>query len=110
MGLYLYSTTCAQCREEIKNGERVIVTQIEGGNYREDSSDIELDDYPIEQEVRHKKCWMAMPDDDTLISQLHTALKQAMAVISQHYAENEHCCDAKIKVINEALGKVKARG
>lgn len=63
MGLYLYSTTCEECGEEIKDGERVIVTQVEGGNYREQSSDIELDNYPIEQEVRHKNCWMKKPDE-----------------------------------------------
>jgi hypothetical protein len=45
-----------------------------------------------------------------LISELHRALKQAMAVISQHYPENEHCCEDKIKTINETLAKVKARG
>jgi hypothetical protein len=110
MGLYLYSTECAECGQEIKDGERVIVRDIEGGNYREDSSDIELDDYPIEQEVRHKKCWMEKPDDDSLISELHRALKLAMVVISQHYPENEVCCKKKIETINTALAKVKARG
>jgi hypothetical protein len=110
MGLYLYSTECAECGQEIKDGERVIVRDIEGGNYREESSDIELDDLPIEQEVRHKKCWMEKPDDDSLISELHRALKLAMVVISQHYPENEHCCEHKIKAIKDALDKVKARG
>lgn len=110
MSIYLYSTECAECGEEIKDGERVIVTQVAGGNYREECSDIEMDDCPIEQEVRHKKCWMAKPDDDSLISELHKALKQALAIISQHYPENEHCCDAKLKTINKALAKVKARG
>jgi len=62
MGLYLYSTECAECGKAIKNGERVIVKQIEGGNYREDSSDIELDEYPIEQEVYHKDCWWEQTD------------------------------------------------
>lgn len=109
MGLYLYSTTCEECGEEIKNGERVIVTMVEGGNYREESSDIELDLYPIEQEVRHKKCWMDKPDDENLIDELHRALKQALAVISQHYPENAQCCREKIKVINEALVKANAR-
>lgn len=110
MGLYLYTTECAECGEEIKDGERVIVKDIEGGNFREDSSDIELDDYPIEQEVRHLKCWKEKPDDDDLIDELHRALKQAMAVISQHYPENEVCCKEKIETINTALAKVKARG
>jgi hypothetical protein len=64
MGLYLYTTTCEECGEEIKDGERVIVTQVEGGNYRENSSDIELGDYPILQEVRHKECWWKMQQDE----------------------------------------------
>jgi len=66
MGLYLCSTACAECGEEIKDGERVIVRQVEGGNYRESDSAVELDDCPIEQEVRHKKCWMEKPDDESL--------------------------------------------
>jgi hypothetical protein len=47
---------------------------------------------------------------ESLIYELHTALKLAMVVISQHYPENEHCCEHKIKAIKDALDKVKVRG
>lgn len=63
MGLFTDCNQCAECGQEVKDGERVIVSQVTGGYYRDIDGSVELDCYDIELEIRHKKCWMEKPDE-----------------------------------------------
>jgi len=61
MGLYT-DAECVDCCQPIKDGERVIVSTVCGGYYREIDGTVEFDCYDIENEIRHKRCWMKKDD------------------------------------------------
>lgn len=59
MGVFTDCNQCAECEDEIKDGERVVVTTVSSGTYRANDGDVEYDCYDYQNEIQHEKCYFA---------------------------------------------------
>jgi hypothetical protein len=56
MGLWT-DAECHECGEEIKHGDRVVVSAVCAGNYDELEGNVNFDTYDIQNEIYHENCY-----------------------------------------------------
>jgi hypothetical protein len=103
MIVFLAGAECADCGEEIKDGERVIVSTVTGGYYKATEGTVELDGKDIENEIRHKQCWMKKQVENNAVNR--AKLAQTVVEEADYDALWEMAINACIELYERDEGK-----